>query len=171
MSDHHSAAHASPDDDYRVTPSGAEYEHTDADTRTIGRSMAWLLLVVVLTHGLIWGIYKAFVWQNTSTVEPQFPLAVRQGPRLPPEPRLQADPQTDIRAFRAEEDALLSSYGWVDRSTGTVHIPIEEGMRLAVERALRARPGAVQTEATGLEGVGAMPSDASAGRQPGRRRQ
>jgi len=31
--------------------------------------------------------------------------------------------------LRRAEDRRLSNYGWVDRKTGVVHIPIEEAMR------------------------------------------
>ena len=33
-----------------------------------------------------------------------------------------------------KEDAELHSYGWVDKNAGTVHIPIEDAMRLMLER-------------------------------------
>ena len=40
-----------------------------------------------------------------------------------------------------KEDAALHSYGWVDKNAGTVHIPIEDAMRLMLERgALTTRP-------------------------------
>jgi hypothetical protein len=52
----------------------------------------------------------------------------------PPQPQLQTDPQDDLRVFRAREEARLDGYGWVDRSRGVAHIPIEEAMkRLAAQ--------------------------------------
>src|SRR5262249_16952987 len=36
---------------------------------------------------------------------------------------------TRIRSTREAQRAALSSYGWVDRDAGVVHIPIEEAMR------------------------------------------
>jgi hypothetical protein len=47
---------------------------------------------------------------------------------MPPAPVLQVDPRSDLEAFRAEEEARLNSYGWVDRSKGVVHMPIERAM-------------------------------------------
>jgi hypothetical protein len=38
--------------------------------------------------------------------------------------------------MRAEEDASLNSYGWVDKEQGVVHIPIERAMDTVVERGL-----------------------------------
>ena len=71
--------------------------------------------------------------------------AVSERPRvamreLPPEPRLQPAPVEDLHEMLAEHDALLSSYGWVDREKGVVRIPIERAMQLVAERGLPA-PG------------------------------
>ena len=36
---------------------------------------------------------------------------------------------------------MLDSYGWVDKNAGTVHIPIDDAMRLTLERgAAASRP-------------------------------
>jgi hypothetical protein len=48
----------------------------------------------------------------------------------PPEPRLQTDPSQDLARMRHAEDARLQSYGWIDRQTGAVHIPIARAMDL-----------------------------------------
>lgn len=55
---------------------------------------------------------------------------------LPPEPRLQPRPVEDLHALEAEQDAILNSYGWVDRERGVVRIPIDRAMALVAERGL-----------------------------------
>ena len=70
---------------------------------------------------------------------PTYPLAAGQETRLPPEPRLQTDPRGDLRELRAHEDAVLSTYGWVDKAAGVVRIPIDEAMRITAQRGLPAR--------------------------------
>jgi hypothetical protein len=47
----------------------------------------------------------------------------------PPGPRLQTDPQDDMKQFRAEEEKWLNTYHWIDKQKGIVHIPIEEAMK------------------------------------------
>jgi hypothetical protein len=47
----------------------------------------------------------------------------------PPGPRLQTDPQDEMKRLRAEEEKWLSTYHWVDRQKGIVGIPIEEAMK------------------------------------------
>jgi hypothetical protein len=39
----------------------------------------------------------------------------------------------EVNALRAEEDAVLTSYGFVDRQHGIVHIPIAQAIKLIVE--------------------------------------
>jgi hypothetical protein len=78
-------------------------------------------------------------------VTAEYPLAAESLRRLPPEPRLQTDPRDDLEHLRETEDRVLESYGWVDRDAGVVRIPIDQAMRLAVERGLPARPEALGT--------------------------
>ncbi|MCH8275306.1 MAG: hypothetical protein IH851_11005 [Armatimonadetes bacterium] len=56
-----------------------------------------------------------------------------------PKPSLQAEPEIDIRQLRGREDTLLSSYGWVDRDAGIVHLPIQRAIELTAERGLPFR--------------------------------
>lgn len=58
----------------------------------------------------------------------------------PPAPQLQTDPQEDLRKFRAEEEARLHSYGWVDRSKGIVHIPIDQAMKEVAQKGIEGFP-------------------------------
>lgn len=175
--------HASADDEYRETPPGAGHEHTDADVWMIVKFGLWLLVAAVVIHVGLGAMFALFVRQREATTEPEFPLAVGQELRLPAEPRLQRFPANEIYEFRQREEAILQNYGWVDRNAGIVRIPIEEAMRLTVERGLPARAPAAAAvpaaEATSggnraapgaVEHVELMPSDASSGRMLERRR-
>lgn len=50
-------------------------------------------------------------------------------------PRLQTDPPADLAAFRAREDSLLGSYGWIDRGAGKARVPVARAMEIWVNRA------------------------------------
>ena len=96
------------------------------------------------------------------------PTLRREGEeRLPPEPRLQLapghqiHPLDDLKRLRADEDALLHSYGWVDRNAGIVHIPIERAKELLVRRGLPVLPDGQRRDAE--EGV-FVPAQQSSGR-------
>ena len=66
----------------------------------------------------------------------------RQEPGLPPLPRLQVHPVRHWKDFQAAERERLDSYGWMDRSTGAVHIPIDRAIELIAERGLGPLPAA-----------------------------
>ena len=53
-----------------------------------------------------------------------------------PQPRLEVKPGATLAELRAAEDADLNSYGWIDRNTGTVRIPIDRAMQLILDRGL-----------------------------------
>lgn len=83
-------------------------------------------------------------------------------PILPPEPRLEDVAGLQLQRLRADEDALLHSYGWIDQQAGTVHIPIERAIDLLLERGLPARPaGQGGSQDNGQQ----SPSYPSSGRQ------
>src|SRR5207248_3444649 len=67
-----------------------------------------------------------------SQVNPPTPQTVQEFPQ----PRLQPDPVTDLNKFRAQEEEILNSYGWVDESQGVAHIPIEQAIDVLVKRGL-----------------------------------
>jgi hypothetical protein len=163
------AAHASADDEYLNPPGGSEHEHTDANVSMIVQFALWLVASAVVVHVLMWFMFALFVDLRESTAPAEFPLASQQGPRLPSGPRLQPKPANEIYDFHRQETAVLDGYSWIDKSAGTVRIPISEAMRLTLERGLPARPADAaggQSDPSQL-----VPTDASAGRQVERRRQ
>jgi hypothetical protein len=56
-----------------------------------------------------------------------------------PKPLLQETPALDLERFRAKEEETLSTYGWVDRSSGVVRIPIERAMEIVAREGLPKR--------------------------------
>jgi hypothetical protein len=169
---HHDTAvsHATADDQYLNTTEGSGHEHTDADVWMIVQFAIWLIVSAVVVHVAMWVMFRVFVAQREVASVPEFPLAVGQEHRLPAGPRLQRFPANEIYDFRTGENDRLNSYGWIDRNAGTVHIPISEAMRLAVERGF---PSRAQAPAGSGQDVppGMMPQDSSSGRTLERRRQ
>lgn len=113
------------------------HEETDVNIRAIFGFAAGLLVVAVVVHLAIWGLFVSFDVREARTA-PAHPMATSDS-RLPPEPRLQIAPREDLREFRAREDAILNGYGWVNKDGGVVRIPIAEAMKLIVERGLPVR--------------------------------
>jgi hypothetical protein len=152
--------HGSADDQYAAGPPGAGYEHTDASVSIIIKFLAWLAVSAAVIHVGLALLFGAFATRRVERTEPRFPLAAHEGPRLPPEPRLQRFPREDILNFRLGEEATLKGYGWIDKDAGTVHIPIQDAMRLVLERRMLPSRSEQPDDDPTL-----IPSDASAGRR------
>jgi hypothetical protein len=170
MADHASAGHhSSPDDEYAFTPEGAGYEHTDVAIGPIAKFLFWLFVAAVATHFGLAGVYKLMIDQGVKgeATERRYPLAATEEQRLPPVPRLQQFPRNELYTFRTEERDRLETYGWESKAAGTVHIPIEEAMKLTVERGLPVQAVDPAQSAT----LGMMPADSSSGRTLEKRRQ
>ena len=164
----HVIEHGSADDEYRETPPDSTYEHTDASVGPIVKFMIWLVVSAVVIHiGL--GFFYELLVARSRTVEQQYPLAVGQEERLPPAPRLQQFPQNEIYQFRMDENALLQRYGWMNKEAGIVHIPVEDAMRMAIERGVLQSQAPDSTQPIRTPGL--MPADSSAGRTMEQRRQ
>lgn len=116
------------------------HEESDVNIAGILGFAAALLVVAVVVHLAIWGLFRYFE-ASAAHQEPQptYPLATKQEQRLPPEPRLQTNPRQDLADLRAAEDQTLTTYGWVDRNAGIVRIPIEDAMKLTIQRGLPSR--------------------------------
>ena len=167
---HHALSHASADDQYLETPPGSTYEHTDAHVAPMVRFAIWLVISAIIVHVGLAAMYWLLVRESTERVDTQrYPLAVNTPPRLPAEPRLQQFPRNELYDFRMRENQQLHSYGWVDKNAGTVHIPIDDAMRLMLERnILTSRPSNTNTPAAVAD---VFPSDSSSGRVLERRRE
>jgi hypothetical protein len=125
--DHTATAHAEPP----VHP-----ETSDINIGAVLKFGLGLLVTAALIHLLVWLLFLYFAGREATRDERQYPLAIGQQDRLPPEPRLQTNPRQDLRDLRAAEDTLLTSYGWVDKNRGIVRIPISEAMKLTIQRGL-----------------------------------
>jgi hypothetical protein len=124
--------------------SDVHHEESDINLRAIFGFGAGLLVVAVVVHLLIAGLFKYFDAREARQPMVDYPIAAAEEHRLPPEPRLQVNPRQDLLEMRAHEDDVLMSYGWVDKTAGVVRIPIDEAMRLTLQRGLPARQGGGQ---------------------------
>lgn len=86
----------------------------------IAAIMAAVLVGIVLSMYLL---FKAWV----VTVPPEPVTAI------PPAPRLQSHPTSDLASERARENAALSGYRWADRDGGVAIIPIDRAMQLLAQ--------------------------------------
>jgi hypothetical protein len=118
-----------------------QHEGSDVNIRAILAFGAGLIVTAAVIHVLVYLLFAYFQRREERSVVRDFPLAIEQQNRIPPEPRLQTNPREDLRALEARDEALLNSYGWTDKDTGVARIPIKEAIKLTVQRGLPARRG------------------------------
>jgi hypothetical protein len=133
------------------------------------------------------------------------PLARQGAERLPPEPRLQLAPGWQVQTDGGERHELsygvktdhvpqpwseytivgdewrreLEDYGWADEKAGTVRVPIEQAMRVYLQRRQAgqppqgARPAAPNAQAGAAQQAPreTTPADSSSGQQPEQKHQ
>jgi hypothetical protein len=124
-------------DEHAQTEAIHGHERTDMSITAIVWFFGGLLVSALLIHLLLaWMFsYMQHHYARGEAVSPFSP------PReLPPYPRLQVSPQSELREYKAKEEQVLSSYAWEDKSKGIVRIPIDRAIELIAERGMPATP-------------------------------
>ena len=122
------------------TNPSVRYEARDVNTKAVFISLVALGGIVLLASLLLWPLYEFLSTRPTESSSSVSPFLQEEQKREPPEPRLQGGPgheippQEEMRQMRTEAEAILNSYGWVDRQAGIARIPIEQAMKLLAER-------------------------------------
>jgi hypothetical protein len=140
-------------------PQHDEQFDTEIDVRRIGWFLVWLSVGAIVTCVAMYVLYRDFRAREEKADLPPSPLVDRSVPRLPPEPRLQVTAEKDLRQYRAEQDALIRTYGWVDEPLGVVRIPIDRAMDMVAAQQLPWRPHAAPAPA----GAGGIPPASTVG--------
>lgn len=116
-------------------PGMHDHERTDARTKRL-----WIFLAIVIGSCIIVIIFVRFYWATLAGIQDRPAISPFTGPRdLPPAPRLQVVPAFDWDKYKASEDKVLTTYGWVNKETGAVRIPIDRAMDLLAQRGLPSR--------------------------------
>jgi hypothetical protein len=145
------------------------YETRDVKLRPLVVFAAGLTAVGLVVYLVVFGMMRLFTGQaarRDAQLAPSSAVSQPQKPgeeRLPPEPRIQANPAADLKALRAGEDAVLTSYGWVDRQAGLVRVPIDVAMKLVVAEGLPVRASDAPAAATAPVGPAARPQAGAPG--------
>ncbi len=112
------------------------YEKRDVNTRTIMIFVGVLFVVLVVTFVSMRGLFGYF--SETQNLGPGA-SPFDNSRVLPPAPRLQVDPAVDLDQVRQSQNELLNSYGWADKPTGKVRVPIDRAMDMLIDRKLPVR--------------------------------
>lgn len=115
------------------------HEESDVNVGAIFRYGIGLAAVALVVHVFLWWLLGVYERQNNGAQTQAFPMASGQQNQLPPAPRLQQNPQQDLRDLHVKQRGVLEEYSWVDKQAGVARIPIEDAMKIVVQRGLPVR--------------------------------
>lgn len=111
------------------------YERKDVDVPALFTIAALLLFSCLVIFIVVTAMVHYFKSHEPAKTSGQANLPVITAGQFPM-PRLQVNGAANLAALRAAEDADLRSYGWVDRNSGIVRVPIDRAMELLLQRGL-----------------------------------
>jgi len=118
----------------------AERSHPGHERKEVDVLSLFTIVLILFTSGVVISLIVMIMMHFFNAAEPaktsgQANIPVTRAEEFPV-PRLEVKPGASLAELRAAEDADLNSYGWINRSTDTVRIPIDRAMQLIVERGL-----------------------------------
>ena len=118
----------------------ARHETTDVRAGWIFGIVLFLAVAGIAIHFMMGGMLNSLVRKSPPTDQWRPASRASRVPEpLAAFPRLQVSPPADLEAFRAREQAELHSYGWANKTSGLVRIPIEQAMELLLQKGLPVR--------------------------------
>jgi hypothetical protein len=114
--------------------SAGGHEPMDVAGRPVLAAAIGLVVVLLLVAGGQLMLLRHYAERGRDATLAETPAE----PRTPPEPRLLVDPRSALLELRAEEDALLDGYAWVNREAGIVRIPVDRAIEILAGSAGKA---------------------------------
>lgn len=119
------------------------HETSDINVSAIIWFVVVLTVIVLAVDVAMWGLFKVLDHMEVKNDAVVTPLAPRpspaQGQPIGP-PGLQTTPWHDLKVFRAEQNAFIHGYGWIDEKAGIARVPIEKAKALLLKQGLPVRP-------------------------------
>jgi hypothetical protein len=140
------------------------HEQYEIGLNGIFKFMVWFVLIVGLTFVLIYFVQNAFTAADRTNYEVRKSALATTQPVLPPEPRLQPSRGMEMMEWDYKQriiddyNRVLNNYGWVDKAAGTVHVPVDKAMEMALKdpKVLPARAGG-KAPGSGIVTPGRLP--------------
>lgn len=141
---------------------GVSHERRDINVFQVTAFGIGLLLSCVVVVFAMWAMFD-FFYSREDAKNKTNPSALQMSEqaKLPPEPRLQAEPKVELKDLKADEEAILTSYGWVDPNKGIVRIPIDQAIDIVAQKGLPSKPSPAGMD---NDGYRMIPEDSSSGR-------
>lgn len=143
------------DSGHSASVSAGPVDH-ELSYRSIGWFVAGIAILSLAAFAGMWILSSRLKAGSIARDPAASPMPEANQPRPRPRAALQADPTADMQKFRAEEDAVLSSYRWVDKSAGIARIPVSRAIDLLAERGLPSVPAPAPAKAAAAPVKGAV---------------
>jgi hypothetical protein len=114
----------------------------ELNVRLLVGSTVGLLLIIGIAIVAMWALGFGIKDRLVASDPPPPVLPEARIEHRPPGPNLQVDPRQQLLDLRADEERMLTTYGWVDETHGLVRVPIDRAMDLIVEQGLPTPPPA-----------------------------
>jgi len=117
------------------------YERTDAHAGATIRAGLYILGTMFLTALVLVPVYRFLGRREARDQEPAATV-LKPDAAAPAAafPRLVTSEPAVLAEFRAQEQAFLTSWGWVEKDKGLARMPIDEAMKIVAERGLPTFP-------------------------------
>ncbi len=122
------------------SPRGTDHGYETRDANFTNLMKVAVGLLGLIAFGLIVSAGMLALSKQMTSRPGAPPETITSPAVLPPAPRVQPDPHADLMELRAAEDSVLSSYGWTNKDSGFVRVPIARAMELLLQRGVPARP-------------------------------
>jgi|SRR5580700_3083504 hypothetical protein len=114
------------------------HETEDANVRAIVITGVALAIGAAIVFVIVHWIFQYLADHPLTTARPN-PMAETDRQQFPPAPRLEEHPAIELKDLHSQEDRILSTYGWTDKTGGVVRIPIDRAMELQLQRGFPTR--------------------------------
>lgn len=131
-----------------IETGGPGHETRDANVRNVVLFAVGLFILIAFGLVAAAGVFRYFAHRQTLGPPASLFENVRM---LPPAPRLQVTPERDLGQYQAGQEQELTSYGWADRQSGAVRIPIDRAMDLLLKKGLPVRAAAPKPAASEIK--------------------
>ena len=114
-----------------TSASPSAHEGADLNVPLVVRTailVAITLAILIVAVTLLFHVFNRIYSNRTSEAAPRVTAQ-----SLPPAPRLQVNPASDLEIVHAQENLHLEHYAWMDKQRGIAQVPIERAMDLWVK--------------------------------------
>jgi hypothetical protein len=111
------------------------HEQTTIQPRILFIS-AGVLVAVIIVCQVVLGLWMTGFEHKEERANALYPNRQAIDVDQFPQPRLQKTPPVDLMGMMQEEQARITSYGWVDKNAGIARIPVDRAMEILAQKGL-----------------------------------